>query len=420
MSRQSSLPFDARVAVPIGVFYVMLFLLRGVASPFFPLWLQDFGYSSAELAIVLAIPALAGLFTGPTIAVLCNRLRSRGAGLAVISLAAAISFLLLICAVDDAWNRVILAIIWVSASLFAQVQLPLIDVVAVGAANATAPHYGSYRGLGTAAYLAACLTGGVFISEAVPKLLPTWCLLASLGGFVAAVFLPHRDWNSTSAARDRALVPSALLFLRSPRFLALLLVAGLIEASHAYFYSFSSMLWRDQGVSTFSIGAVRAICALAEVAFLFACEPWCRRVGPWNLLMIAGAASVVRWLAMGLGLPLWLEFAVQALHALSYTATFIAALRLVEQIHGGTMFGVGQTLCAAFICSFLPGVTTVFCGGLYNNFAESGYFVMAALAALGLIASVVFKSHLSIVVPPTQRRALPRIALQASRESGNL
>jgi hypothetical protein len=67
-----------------------------------------------------------------------------------------------------------------------QLQLPLADVVAVGAARQGPLHYGHYRGLGTAAYVAANLVGGALVLAYGSGFVVLWCLVASLTGMPIA------------------------------------------------------------------------------------------------------------------------------------------------------------------------------------------------------------------------------------------
>jgi PPP family 3-phenylpropionic acid transporter len=383
---------DPVPAACIGGFYVTLFLVRGVASPFFPLWFADRGYSSLEISTTLALPALLGLVTGPLITLSCGRWVRQSTGLTAVAFATALGFMLLAGVPESTWAAQATPFAWVLTMSFLQTQLPLADVIAVSAARHAAPNYGQYRGLGTAAYLLANLAGGSLIARHGTAFIVPWCLIVSLGGVLAALTLPDRPWNRNIRSRAPSIWLPLVALIRNRTFLAILVTAGLIEGSHAYFYSFSSLLWRAQGASTTWIGAARALCAFAEVLFLFAGESWCRRIGPLRLLAIAAIASVVRWSAMGSGLPLVLQLALQSLHALSYTATFIAALRLVELTQPEASFAAGQSVCAAFIGGFVPGVGTLSCGLLYGRFATAGYFTMALIAALGCAAAFFLQS----------------------------
>ena len=96
-------------------------------------------------------------------------------------------------------------------------------------------------------------------------------------------------------------------------------------------------------------------------------EPWRRRVGPRNLLMLGGAAAVVRWGALAFSPPLWALFPLQMLHALSYAATFLASLLLVEQLSTPRNASAAQSLNSALSGGVLSGVATILSGWLFDR-----------------------------------------------------
>jgi PPP family 3-phenylpropionic acid transporter len=328
---------------------------------------------------------------------LCNHLAWRGTGLALVAGAASAAFALVAFGTTGlAIGLAFIPLAWIVATSLAQVELPLIDVVAVRASRDTAPHYGHYRGLGTAAYMAANLVGGATVATLGSNFIIFWCLATTLCGAVVALTMPRRSWNRSRRTGQRLPWRQAGTLLRYPAFLAILVIGGLIELSHVYFYSFSSLLWQSEGMSPFTIGLLRAVCALAEVVFLFRFEPWCRRIGPWRLLLIAASASILRWTAMAFTPPLWAELLLQTLHALSYTGTFVAALRLVEATVDEELFPVGQSVCVAFISGFVPGIGTLLCGMLHDRLGAYGYFAMTMSAILALIAVLATSKWLSL------------------------
>ena len=108
--------------------------------------------------------------------------------------------------------------------------------------------------------------------------------------------------------------------------------AGLIQSAHAFYYGFSTLAWKRQGIGEDVTGLLWAAGVAAEIVFMWGMEPWRRRIGPRNLLALGGVAAVARWTALALSPPLWALFPLQTLHALSYAATFLASLQLVERL----------------------------------------------------------------------------------------
>lgn len=126
-------------------------------------------------------------------------------------------------------------------------------------------------------------------------------------------------------------------------------------------------------------------------------EPWRRRVGitPWTLLIIGAAAAVFRWSVMAFAPPLWLLWPLQALHALTFAATFLAGIQIVERLAPHDSQTAGQMLSSVLSAGVLIGLATAASGPLYDHFGAGGYWAMAAMAAAGLLAALPLRRQLA-------------------------
>ena len=127
---------------------------------------------------------------------------------------------------------------------------------------------------------------------------------------------------------------------------------------------------------------------VVEIAFLWFMEPWRRRIGPRRLLMLGGVGAVVRWTCLALSPPLWLLFPIQALHALSFTATFVASLQLIERLSPTQSASAAQTLNSVLSGGILIGIATMASGRLFDAAGGSGYLAMSLIALVGLAGAL--------------------------------
>ena len=104
--------------------------------------------------------------------------------------------------------------------------------------------------------------------------------------------------------------------------------------------------------------------------------------------MLGGAAAVVRWTALAYSPPLWALFPLQALHTLSFAATFLASLQLVEKLSTPANASAAQTINSALSGGLLMGVATIGSGWLYDVVGAKGYLAMALMSALGLAGAL--------------------------------
>jgi PPP family 3-phenylpropionic acid transporter len=75
------------------------------------------------------------------------------------------------------------------------------------------------------------------------------------------------------------------------------------------------------------------------------------------------------------------------LHALTFAATFLAGLQIVERLSPPAGHTAAQMLSSTLSSGVLIGLATVFSGPLYDAYGAGGYLAMAVLAALGGLAA---------------------------------
>jgi len=85
---------------------------------------------------------------------------------------------------------------------------------------------------------------------------------------------------------------------------------------------------------------------------------------------------------------LWLLFPLQALHTLTFAATFLAGLRLIERLAPPRSASTAQAVSSSVSGGVLIGLATLASGALYDAVGAKGYLLMAALAAAGLAGAV--------------------------------
>ena len=171
--------------------------------------------------------------------------------------------------------------------------------------------------------------------------------------------------------------------LRNRRFLILIVACGLIQAAHGFYYSFSTIVWRGQGISPEMVGVLWAFGVAVEVAFLWSLPFIERRTTPEALILIGAGAAVARWFAMGFAPLGWVLWPLQAMHALSFAAAHVGAMRLLQREAPEHSAAMAQTLYAVMSGGLLMGASTLLSGHLYDIGGAIGYWAMAAMAAAG-------------------------------------
>ena len=370
------------VTVRLGLFYGAIFIGTGASSPYLPVWFADHGLSGSRIGLILSLPMLARAFTAPLLAVWADSFRLRRTALMLMAVVVTGLFALLALPGGFAlWT-----LVWFAASSMYSTLSPLTDVIVLARARRDGFNYGWPRGIGSAAFIVGNVGMGALLTRGSSDLVLVWMVAAIALTAVAARFLlppdPVHEEGHVAGLSDRMAGLGALL--KDPAFMTAVVSAGLIQSAHAFYYSFSTLVWKQQGIAEDLTGVLWAVGVATEIAFMWFLEPWRRRVGPRNLLMLGGAAAVLRWSALAFSPPLWVLFPLQALHALSYAATFLASLLLVESLSTPRTASAAQALNSALSGGVLAGLATMASGPLFDRFGAGGYLLMSAMCVVGL------------------------------------
>lgn len=361
-----------------------LFCGSGALLPFLPRWLEEErGLTGLEIGAVASAAQLARIVVGPLIATWADGFPDRRTPIRLLALASLGLYALFF--LSDG----LLALFTLSflAASMMQALTPLIEGGALRWSQTGRIPFGVARGIGSAGFILGNVAGGALIALYGPNMVALW-LLASMAIVVATAFAGLKPDPAPANAKSlgyRGRLKLGLAFATTPRFARILFGAGFIQAAHAFFYSFSSLAWRAQGFSDATTGLLWAFAVGVEIWFLVMLPQIEKRMTPEAMLVIGGAAAVLRWMLMALAPPLWALWPLQALHALSFAAVHVGALRLILREAPEEVSGLAQTFYAALASGILIGLATLLSGSLYDAFGAGGYWAMAGVAAIGLV-----------------------------------
>ena len=374
------------LTVRLGLFYGAIYIGSGVSSPYLPVWFAHHGLSGSRIGLILSLPMLARAFTAPLLAVWADSFRLRRTAIILLSLAVTALYALMAAPLGFAgW-----AVVWFAASSMFSTLSPLTDVIVLARARTDGFNFGWPRGIGSAAFIVGNVGVGAILTRGSADIVLVWMFVAVAATALAARYLlpadPVHEHGHGAEFSDR--MGGLAELLRDPAFMTAVVSCGLIQSAHAFYYSFSTLTWKHQGIPEGLTGILWGTGVLVEIGFMWFMEPWRRRVGPRNLLLLGGLAAVVRWTALAFSPPLWALFPLQTLHALSYAATFLASLQLVERLSTPRNASSALALNSALSGGVLSGLATMASGPLFDRYGASGYLLMSAMCVVGVLGAL--------------------------------
>jgi MFS transporter, PPP family, 3-phenylpropionic acid transporter len=359
----------------LAALYAALFILPGIAMPFFPIWLKAKDVDAKLIGIVLAVPMIARMLAIPVIARQADR---RDAVRTVLVMASVVTFAGYGLVGLSSGVIAILAA-YTLTSLFSTPLMPLAETYALKGLMARKRAYGPVRLWGSFAFIFGNLAAG-FAADIIPAQHLIWLMVAASASIAVAAWqlapLAKHMPDESEQARSRQ------KSLRDPAFISVLAAASLIQASHAVFYGFSAVQWHAAGLDGMAIAALWALGVAAEIV-LFAMQgrlpPF---VTPTMLIMTGAVGGTLRWLGMAIDPPALALPWLQLLHALSFGATHLGALMFLAHHAPPGQAATAQgylAIAAGFAMAAAMGIS----GVLYDDFGSRAYAAMALVAFAG-------------------------------------
>jgi PPP family 3-phenylpropionic acid transporter len=366
-----------RFVLRLALLYGAFFVYAGLSLPFMPAWLAAKGLDAREIGIVLAAPMVVRVIAVPLSTRAADRFGILRGALVAAALASVAGFALIGLM---AGFVALLAGFALAAAALAPV-LPLADAYALRGLTGRLWSYGSVRLWGSVAFIVANLGGGLLLARLGARDL-IWAMVAALALNAGAALA--LDPLAPAAAEPSGSRRAGHSLWRSPAFIAVVLAASLIQASHAVLYGFATLQWTANGLDGTSIGALWAIGVVAEILLFAVSGRAVARIGATEMILLGALGAVLRWAAMAVDPPAALLPFLQCLHGLSFGATHLGAMHVLARLADGSGGATAQGDFAA-----LQGITFAaamgLSGVLVERFDSYAYLAMALTAALGFV-----------------------------------
>jgi len=380
----------------ISLFYTGFFVVGGLFTPFFPVWLSQRGLTPEQIGVCLAFPLAARLLFMPVGSALADRAPNRRFAVIVFALLGLL-FFIPATLVSGYWPILLLTGI---ATATLGLTMPAIDALALTGVRRFGLDYGKMRVWGSISFIVVSLGGGVIFGHFGPASLSPMLVggfvIAALSAFLLPV-TPPEIRAADDAAKPEAVSARSILTSRS--FLVVMASSALITASHGVFYSFGTIHWEKLGFSGGEIGLLWAAGVVAEIGMFAISGRALRRVPPERLILFGAIGAIVRWLLFPLATALWSSLALQMLHALTFAAVYagmqLAIARDVPEQMTASAQGISQTTSGLALA-----LATVLAGPLYAHLGVAAFPVMTICGVIAVIVLLLPKARpVSPIVP---------------------
>ncbi|OJH76200.1 putative 3-phenylpropionic acid transporter [Vibrio vulnificus] len=366
----------------ISQYFLGFFFAYGVYLPFWSLWFKEQGVSSTDIGLLVGIGLATRCVANMVITPRIHKAEHIMPALRWLSFAALIFVGFHFFTGGSFW---LMALATVLFNLCCGPVVPLSDALANYYARLKMLDYGRTRLWGSIAFIAGSTVVGYLISlYGTDMILYT----ALVGGFIS-LLLSMRSANVMPVTRSEhhSERPKLTQLLTDGPVVKFLLLAALIQGSHAAYYSFSAIYWQQAGHSEEIIGYLWSLGVVSEVA-VFALSK--RLFAGWSLRALFVAASIgvmLRWgitasTTLLLGLVL-----VQLLHGVTFAMAHIAAIQYIQNSEEHKMVALQALYNALPLGAFIAAMTA-FSGWGFEHWGANVFWVMAAMGLVALFIKV--------------------------------
>lgn len=364
-------------------YLIGFFFNYGVYLPFWALWLAYLEVSASNIGLLLGlgfgVRCLANLVITPRI----HKVEHLIPALRWFGLAALATCVAYIYCGESLWALTIVTVLF---NMMVGPIVPLSDALANHYAKEGHLDYGRTRLWGSIAFIAGSTVVGLAAAEFSPAVIP-WVAAA---GLVAALVLTVRQPTvlpvSEPGSHD-APRPALMQMLRDPKVIQFLTIIALLQGSHAAYYSFSAIYWKDVGYSEDVIGYLWSFSVVAEVA-VFAISK--RLFAGWsvaNMFRLAAVGVMIRWGLTATMTELPVLFAAQALHGITFAAAHLATIRYIQHAQSNQMVAL-QALYNALPMGAFMALMTALSGWLYGLWGADIFWLMALMGVPALFMKI--------------------------------
>ena len=358
--------------------------IGGASVPFFGAWLAYKGLSPQEIGTLLAAGMLLRLFVLPATGIIADARNDRRGMMLFLGLVMTASF----AALTRVSLPLLIFLAAVPANLATGAANPLLESVSVRIAHRFGFDYGHVRVWASATFVAGNILSGVAVSAFGLWVIALWLFVAGVLNALAAYALPRAPANVETrdlGIRLRATLGEARELMRSPVFLVFLAAASLDQGSHAFFYGYGGLHWKELGYPGWLIGIIAPLGVVAEVVFMSISLRIFRAFGSVRLLMLGGAACVIRWTILAFDPPLPLVIFAQILHGGTFALAHLGAMYFILKAVPHRLSATAQSLYSLCSGGLAMGLATYASGPLYASFGGRTYLLMTAMG-LGSLA----------------------------------
>ena len=333
----------SRELLPLAALSASYFAHIGFFNPYLPLWLKEAGFGLFAISLLTSMQSATRLFAPYAWGWLSDHTGERVRLLRLCAMVA------LACSAGlwfdlGLWGLAgLLLLMFTHTSAMMPMSEAALAQLVSRADGFDARLYGRVRLCGSAGFLFMVLLAGAWFEARGMASFPAWTA-GTLALVVASCWwLPDRREPAHAGQGSERVWP----VLRRPEVAWFFAAVFLHVMAHVTLYVFFSLYIDSLGYGKSVIGLLWAVSVLVEIGWFFTQARWLPLLNPGSWLLLAAGLAALRFVVTAAGGAwLWLLFAAQLLHAITFAAHHSVCIALLGRYFPARLRGRGQALYA--------------------------------------------------------------------------
>lgn len=366
------------------------YLAFGAYGPYLTRYMTKIGLSGKQIGLLQGLTSLLAFILPPLWGFLTDARYSKRQSFTLALLGMAVGLICYYFSLSF-WPMLFATLVF---AVFNAPAIPLLDSIALDAVDRAKSYYGNVRMFGSLGYaVSASLMPYLYNHLQNPgSIFP-----AAVVFLLLALFMFYQIPKEGIAERQgalksyRSMTRDFGVLIKTPAFLALVLVAFIQRIGLVPYYNFLTVYLEGLNATNFIVGYAWAVAIVGEMVVLFNSEKLIRRFGEKNLLLFSLIATIIRWIVYAkVQLP-WVIFGLQWIHGFSFAAMHAVCVKLVDKLAPKGMQVSAQSLYSAFYFGLGGFIGSLLIGALFDYFGGSGSITvtMSSLFLFSALASVI-------------------------------
>lgn len=338
------------LAIPIHYrlsgFYFFYYAIVGTFMPYWSLYLQDQGFSYAEIGVLSSIAIVTRFFAPFIWGWIADKTAKRMLLVRIATWMEAVIWLIIFIIPNNFQSVALLMLIFSFFQNAILAQFEGVTLFWLGEQRANL--YGKVRKWGSVGFIVGVFSIGAILDIINISMLPILLLCIAFLAFIWSFTIQEPNTAPMAQKRLEPLFP----VLKRPEVTCLFAIELVMLFAQAPFYSFYSNYLQTGGFSTTTIGFLWASGVVAEIIMFAYANILLARFSWRNLVVVCLLATGIRFVMVGLFVDsLLMQFLSQTLHAFSFGLFHMIAMRIIFN-----NFSAGQQGRAQAIYSTMWGL----------------------------------------------------------------